>query len=208
MFGHWLISWHWGSIAPVVVALVALAVSAWFNRRTLRQAADLNQRTLRQSADQFATQRLDAREDKLRAEIASLSAALTQRSAQLDILVSRAVELRKSLDELDEIEQKRRYYLSAKVIFAESVSGLYTTIFSHATTIKMLTNDEAITKLVDRITKACNEESEHYERLLNLSSEPLLGTREYTEHIAEVIDSITVSRQQLVHLGRKRWATS
>jgi hypothetical protein len=41
----WLISWHWGSILTVIVALGALAAGAWYNRKTLRQSADLNRRT-------------------------------------------------------------------------------------------------------------------------------------------------------------------
>jgi hypothetical protein len=70
--GEWLISWHWGSVLTVLVAIGAIGVSAWANRRTLRQSADINSKTLQQSADQFRRQRLDEREDKLRTEIAQI----------------------------------------------------------------------------------------------------------------------------------------
>lgn len=198
---RWLISWHWGALTTATLAVTAIIVSIV---------------TLRRNTAQFRQQRLDARDDKLRTEIANLSAALTQRIVQLNMLVSRTGELTQSLKEagvLDEDELRLRYVWGGKIIFAQEVSGLYTQIDSHATTITMLTADPAITELVDRISTAATEERQYYERRLGLYLEgPLLPKPEEKEELDcrndEVVETISVARQELVNLGRERWGTS
>jgi hypothetical protein len=163
--------------------------------------------TLRRNTAQFRQQRLDARDDKLRAEIANLSAALTQRGDQLDIVVARSRELVDSIttDATSAEEIKGRYVWGNKAILAQEVSELYTRIGTHATTITMLTGDQVITDLVDRITEAAREERLIYRKRLTIV--PPDERDELDRRSVEVRNAINVAREQLVALGRERLGT-
>ncbi len=77
------LSINWGNIATVAVATTAIIVSARFNVLTLRR-----------SGAQFHQQRIDARDDKLRTEIADLCAAVSERRHQLNITYRSVIRIR------------------------------------------------------------------------------------------------------------------
>ena len=83
----------WGNLFTVAVAATAIGVSAWYNRRTLRNANEINQRTLDNTNEKFHQGRVDARNDKLRAEIAGLLDALSERKSQWAVFTHRRSEL-------------------------------------------------------------------------------------------------------------------
>ncbi|TQR85671.1 hypothetical protein D8S82_15145 [Mycobacterium hodleri] len=75
---HWWADWHytdgWGSFGTIVVAVLAILVSAWYNRRTLRQSQVLGAASITVTRQQ----RADLRYDVLRKELAQWLTMVSQ----------------------------------------------------------------------------------------------------------------------------------
>lgn len=75
---QWWTDWHytdgWGSLGAIVVAILAIIVSAWFNRRTLQQSRILGDETISVTKQQ----RADLRSDVLRKELAQWLTMVSQ----------------------------------------------------------------------------------------------------------------------------------
>ena len=148
----WLISWHWGTLATLAVAVTAIIVSIV---------------SLRRNAAQFQQQRLDARDDKLRTEIANLTAAVNEIRHKIFIAVERSTELTRSIiGEVDPNVRRLRYRTGVNAILGQEVSGTYLRINAHAVTIMMTTNDDAITQPVVQIIEAARAQQSALEAML------------------------------------------
>src|SRR6201997_2773117 len=79
-------AWHytlgWGNLFTVTVAVFAIVASVTVNVITLRR-----------NASHFEQGRIDARNDKLRAEVIDLISALSERQSQVAIVVQRIRQL-------------------------------------------------------------------------------------------------------------------
>lgn len=145
----WITGWWspgWGNLFTVVVALAAVGVSAWFNRKTLANAQH-----------QFAETRKDARTDKLRTEIIAYVAALGERLTQRRKIVRVLDEWTRELGQVD-VADLPRVQKNAEAIVAEHTSDVYRRINGHAFAIQMLTDDPEIGWPVTRIQLAIGEE--------------------------------------------------
>jgi hypothetical protein len=158
MWDDFHLSINWGNIATVTVAIVAIIVSARFNVPTLRR-----------SAAQFQHQRRDARDDKLRAEVAALLVALGERGTQHNNAFTRLVAFVNALDlenlSDDELQEPARI---ARTIAYEEMADVYRRISMHGMTIHMLTNDRAITGPIEGIQAALVAEQAAYTKALSV----------------------------------------
>jgi hypothetical protein len=104
----------------------------------------------------FRRARLDARNDKLRAEIAGLFGALSERSSVDQLVKRRRDELgqptAKDLTAMKEIGAQTR------LIIEETLAPLHYQVATHAFLILMLTNDDNITSRVQTIEQTSSEE--------------------------------------------------
>lgn len=190
----------WGNLATVTVAIVAIAVSAWFNRRTLRRAAA-----------QFSQQRRDDLNEALRKEIADLSSAVTARVYQAYVMLKQLDELIKSLeaeaDSLSDDEIRERGLSGGRALLAQHILPVYNDIDRHATTVRMLTHDQEITGHAERITKAAKEEQAEYQKIVeDIKSGPSkLDKADSSSLGGDTATTIETARKELIRLGRERW---
>jgi hypothetical protein len=143
-------------LGTIAVGVLAVIVSTVFNVVTLRR-----------SARHFQQGRIDARNDKLRAEIAAFNVALGERKSQLDVFLYRIQEIANtsSLDDpagASELEQSARAALS--------VADIYRRISSHTFAINMLTDDSQITACVNRIHREISADRQELEAALQLEN--------------------------------------
>jgi hypothetical protein len=190
-----LISWHWGTLATVAVAATAIIVSIV---------------TLRRNAAQFEQQRRDARDDKLRTEIANLTAAMNEIRHKIFIAVERSTELTRSITgEADPNVRRLRYTTGINAVLGQEVSGTYLRINSHAVTIIMTTSDDAITHPVVRIIEAARKQQSALETMLAQPGQaaPRLA-QEFTPEIRRQSETMEAARKELLNYGHDHWATS
>jgi hypothetical protein len=150
------LSINWGNIATVAVAIAAIIVSARFNVLTLRR-----------SASQFQRGRQDAREDKLRAEIAAFFDALGARVALKEIMDPMA-----DADRDDEASAS-----AAKTQFINrfpnrsEMSAVYRRIGVQYWAIKVLSHDTTITGLVEQLMSAVVLDSQDFKNIIYLTKQ-------------------------------------
>jgi hypothetical protein len=139
------LSINWGNVATVTVAIAAIIVSSRFNVLTLRRSsAESRRRGL-----EFQQQRLDARNDKLRSEIAALVGALADRESLRNVMLPLA-----EAEIYARNVEKEAPSVAAK--YMESFSGaerqaVFLKVIGHTYAIKMLTEDETIVRLADQV---------------------------------------------------------
>jgi hypothetical protein len=148
----------WGNIATVTVAIAAIIVSAWFNVRTLRSADD-----------RWRQERLDTRDDKLRAELATLLATVGELLSRHDVLFGRLVRHVNALN-LDELtdEQLEEPTRQARSIAFEELADLQRRISTSTITIKMLTANTAVTRPVELMQVALRAEQRAVKSALSI----------------------------------------
>jgi hypothetical protein len=130
----------WGNLFTVAVAIIAIGVSAWFNLRTLR------------SADKkFQQGRIDARNDKLRGDIAAFMDAVGERASQLDVFTHRINELVKAYLPDNPPGALAQFQQSSKAVLSETLSDAYRRTATHTFAINILTDDPGILDHVNRI---------------------------------------------------------
>ena len=155
-------------MGTIIVGVLAVVVSAIFNFATLQRFGR-----------QFQQGRSDARNDKLRAELAAFNVALGERKSQLDVFVYRIQGLAESFSPDDppnssEFEQTARAALL--------VADAYRRISGHTFAINMLTDDRDITARVNRIQQQISADRQEIEATL----EPKNRTASSEAHIEEL----------------------
>jgi hypothetical protein len=136
---HGYAAWHytlgWGNFFTVTVALIAITASVVVSVITLRR-----------NASHFEQSRIDARNDKLRAEVIDLISALTQRSSQVEIVVQRI----RQLENVD----RQAIHQHIKEMFSEDLWDSYRRATSHAFAVLTLTEDKEAAEAIGLILGA------------------------------------------------------
>jgi hypothetical protein len=182
-------------LGSIVVGVLAVIVSAIFNVATLRR-----------SGRQFQQGRIDARNDKLRAEIAAFNVALGERKSQLDVFVYRVQELAGSFS-LDERPSPSQFEQTARA--ALSVVDVYRRVSSHNFAINMLTDDPDITARVNRIQDEISADRKEIEGTLELVNQtaPIEGyIEELKQRQAERRKLLEHEQAELVDYCLTKWA--
>ena len=124
---HAYAAWHytvgWGNLFTVTVALVAIIASVAVSVITLRR-----------NNSHFEQSRIDARNDKLRAEVIDLVSALSQRSSQVEVVVQRI----RQLENVD----RQTIHENFKAMFSEDIWEGYRRATAHAFAVLALTEDK------------------------------------------------------------------
>ena len=136
---HTYAAWHytlgWGNLFTVTVALIAITASVVVSVITLRR-----------NTHHFEQNRLDARNDKLRAEVIDLISALSQRSSQVEIVVRRIRQL-ESVD-------RQAIHQNFQAMFSDDLWDSYRRATSHAFAVLALTEDKEATEAIGLILGA------------------------------------------------------
>jgi hypothetical protein len=131
--------WHytlgWGNFFTVTVALIAIAASVIVSVITLRR-----------NASHFEQSRIDARNDKLRAEVIDLVSALSQRTSQVKIVFQRI----RQLENVD----RQAIHQNIEAMFSEDLWDSYRRATSHAFAVLALTEDREAAEAVGLILAA------------------------------------------------------
>jgi hypothetical protein len=205
-FWDGVIDWKWtpgwGNLLTVTVAIAAIGVSAWYNRRTLRS-----------TNEKFIQGRVDARNDKLRVEIAGLLDAISERTSKWTVAAHRTSELTpQPLTELSG-QSLRAAGQSLKAAWSELLSGSYTRIGTHALAVEILTDDPGIIAPVRRILEQGGAERQLLDTVLELlgsltTPEDVSGLLAPFQQLLQIRSSnrIDLERQALVDYVIGEWA--
>ena len=136
---HRYVAWQytlgWGNTFTVTVALVAIVASVVVSVITLRR-----------NQIQFEQSRIDARNDKLRAEVIDLISALSQRSSQVEIVVQRI----RQLESVDRGAIRQNF----AEMFSDDLWDSYRRATSHAFAVLALTEDKEAVEAIGLILGA------------------------------------------------------
>lgn len=158
---EWITGWWtpgWGSFFTVGVAFTAIAVSAYFSHRALQGGRE-----------QASKARRDVRNDKLRAEIAELLEAISERASRDTIFRARRS---KSFDMPDGGEfgaVLKAWQREENADVEEAVSDLYRRIALHSFVILTLTTDPELSARVRTLAKLAADEIADVRKLVNES---------------------------------------
>lgn len=147
----------WGNLFTVLVAVAAIVVSAWYNRRTLRNANAM-----------FNRGRIDARNTEFRKEIAGLMSASGESKYQQIVFLKK---FRKSTSDLGAKNPQQRDALmrSLKADFSEVVCDAYNRFGVHMISAKLLllNDDQTITGHLGTIQTLTNAQQEYIDSLID-----------------------------------------
>ena len=136
---HAQAGWHytlgWGNLFTVTVALIAIIASVVVSVTTLRR-----------NTSHFEQGRIDARNDKLRAEVIDLISALSQRSSQVEIVVQRI----RQLENVD----RQTIHQNIEAMFSENLWDSYRRATAHAFAVLALTEDKEAIEAIGLILGA------------------------------------------------------
>jgi hypothetical protein len=136
---HRYVAWQytlgWGNTFTITVAVVAIVASVAISVITLRR-----------NENEFEQSRIDARTDKLRAEVIDLISALSQRSSQTAIVVQRI----KQLESVDRQAIQQNF----RAMFSEDLWDSYRRATSHAFADLALTEDKEVVEAISLILGA------------------------------------------------------
>jgi hypothetical protein len=148
--------WHytpgWGSLGTITVAVLAIILSALYNRRTLRQSRAIADATLALNTQQ----RADSRGGVLRQELARWLTLVSEIEWLCGDLLRRIREMnipRDANDTLDDAEISRRARALRSAV-GQELSTPLTNYDTQRTQIHMLTADEIIVTNMHFITQA------------------------------------------------------
>jgi hypothetical protein len=169
-------AWHytlgWGNLFTVVVALCAIAASVTVSVITLRR-----------NASHFEQGRIDARNDKLRAEVIDLISALSERRSQVGIVVQRI----RQLENVD----RQTIHQNIEAMFSENLWDSYRRATSHAFAVLTLTEDREAAEAIGLILGAFGKIRELVEKAAtNPSSIHLIEDGDLAE-LSHAIDAAT-----------------
>jgi hypothetical protein len=174
---HAYAGWHytlgWGNFFTVTVASIAIIASVTVSVITLRR-----------NGSHFEQNRIDARNDKLRAEVIDLISALSQRSSQVGIVLQRI----RQLDSVD----RQTIHQNIKDMFSEDLWDSYRRATSHAFAVLALTEDKQAAEAIGLILAAIEKIRELVEAgAANPSEIPLVDRAEIDE-VGHAIDAATM----------------
>ncbi|OMC26417.1 hypothetical protein A5738_02895 [Mycobacterium colombiense] len=153
MWHDWHYTEGWGSLGTVTVAIMAIIVSAWYNRRTLRQARTVANATLALTR----RQRADSRGDVLRTELARWLILVSQIEQTCAELLRRILNTNHQTDEngdpLDAAEIHRRLN-ELTVVVRQELSQPLTAYDTQRLQLHMLESDETVLTNIHFITQA------------------------------------------------------
>ncbi|WP_145012975.1 hypothetical protein [Mycobacterium marseillense] len=156
----WYYTPGWGALGTVSVAIIAVAVNIYSNRKTLSASAN----SLNTSVAQFRQMREDARADKLRIETIGLINALAERKTRLDIAINRIDQAVDTIGRTDDLASDLvRVDRTMRAIMASEYWDVYGRCSAHATAIRLLTDDNAILNIINEIQVVIARERQHYE---------------------------------------------
>jgi hypothetical protein len=171
-YAKWHYTMGWGNLFTVTVALIAITASVTVSAITLRR-----------NADQFEQSRIDARNDKLRAEVIDLISALSQRKSQAEILVRRI----RQLENVDRQTIQQNF----NAIFAEGLWDSYRRATSHGFAVLALTEDQETVRSIGLILGALEEIRDLVETAaVDQSPSPLVDRAEL-DKLSDQIDAAT-----------------
>lgn len=180
---------EWANLTMMTVALIVVVVGVWLCTKALRR-----------TVNEFEQGKLDARNDKLRAEIIDLINALSARPSPVDAIINRIAALTDKIDPADRSASKDQIKLNAKAAVSGALSGTYRQIYGHSIAIVMLTDDEAVADPVRRIMKAAEQELQALEAII-------AGSDGVTDEQRRCVDELHQTTQdamlELVHYGLK-----
>lgn len=188
---RWWHNWHytdgWGNLGTIAVAILAILASAWYNRRTLRQARVLGDATISLTKQQ----RADLRYDVLRKELSQWLTMVSEVERACGELLRR----------LQEIDSHTEYGGSPLVEFVDvggpSIGALHsivgqaifepmTNLTTQGIQIQMLTADYTVLANIHLITQGINGKVQNLYALLgnaskhaNLTSDEKANDNEY-----------------------------
>ena len=146
---HAYAGWHytlgWGNFFTVMVASIAIVASVTVNVITLRR-----------NASHFEQGRIDARNDKLRAEVIDFISALAQRSSQVGIVLER-------INQLESVD-RQAIHQNIKDMFSEDLWDSYRRATSHAFAVLALTEDKQAAEAIGLILAAIEKIRQLVER--------------------------------------------
>ena len=176
-------AWHytlgWGNLFTVTVAVFAIVASVTVNVITLRR-----------NASHFEQGRIDARNDKLRAEVIDLISALSERQSQVAIVVRRI----RQLENVD----RQTIHQNIEAMFSENLWDSYRRATSHAFAALTLTEDKKAVEAIGLILGAFAKIRELVEKAAaNPSSIHLIDDGE----LAEISHAIDAATKQLMAYG-------
>lgn len=158
---NWITGWWtpgWGNLFTVAIATAALGVGAWFNHQTLKRAAE-----------RHTQGRLDARHDKLRAELAALLSASGRRRSEMEIFANRVTDL---IAATQSIADRGKLMIGIRAALNETVGALYARIEGHVYAVGMLTNDVLILGRIGEIHAVLKSDLADYEIAMELATKP------------------------------------
>ena len=172
-------AWHytlgWGNLFTVTVALIAVTASVVVSVITLRR-----------NAAHFEQGRIDARNDKLRAEVIDLISALSERRSQVGIVVQRI----RQLENID----RQTIHENIEAMFSENLWDSYRRATSHAFAVLALTEDSEAAEAIGLILGAFGKIRELVEKAAtNPSSIHLIED----DDLAELSHAIDAANKQL-----------
>lgn len=173
---HAYAGWHytlgWGNFFTVTVASIAIIASVTVSVITLRR-----------NGSHFEQSRIDARNDKLRAEVIDLISALSQRRSQVEIVFQRIRQL-ESVD-------RQAIHQNIKDMFSENLWDSYRRATSHAFAVLALTEDKQAVEAIGLILAAVEKIRELVEAGAANPSEIHLVDRGEIDKIGYAIDAAT-----------------
>jgi hypothetical protein len=173
-------AWHytlgWGNLFTVTVALIAVTASVIVSVITLRR-----------NAAHFEQGRIDARNDKLRAEVIDLISALSQRSSQVEIVVQRI----RQLENVD----RQTIHQNIEAMFSENLWDAYRRATAHAFAVLALTEDKQATEAIGLILGAFRKIRELVE---NAAANPSTIQLIERADLAELSHTINAATKQLM----------
>jgi hypothetical protein len=179
--------WHytpgWGALGTVTVAIIALIASATFNVITLRRAS-------RQAREG----RRDARNDRLRGEVAGLFNALAERQGKHMIMAHRLREFANSAPVTGTPAQISIFQSSVTTSYRELVDAPYREIVTRCFAVSLVTKDDNLVGLTDSLRKIIESERKQYESLIESSVSEHGDLQKIRQRIFERADAIEGAR--------------
>lgn len=173
---HTYAAWHytlgWGNLFTVAVALMAITASVVVSVITLRR-----------NASHFEQSRIDARNDKLRAEVIDLISALSQRRSQVAIVFQRIRQL-ESVD-------RQTIHQNIKDMFSQDLWDSYRRATSHAFAVLALTENKEATEAIGLILGAIGQIRKLVENAAVNPSTIHLIDRAEADKLSHAIDAAT-----------------
>jgi hypothetical protein len=171
-YAGWRYTLGWGNFFTVTVASIAIIASVTVSVITLRR-----------NGIHFEQSRIDARNDKLRAEVIDLISALSQRSSQVGIVLQR-------INQLESVD-RRAIHQNIEDMFSEDLWDSYRQATSHAFAVLALTEDKQAAEAIGLILAALGEIRKLVESAAtNPSAIPLVDRAEIDE-VGHAIDAAT-----------------